>query len=252
MNNQLVKNISLISSLIVILCACSQENNSKNFPDQSLNGASAVPITHNYLQNDGKVYMYSVELTENERALGRVTNNILAIRYIGREGDNYTFENDEDPRFGFTCKEPCRVINLTYQGRLVERIENAPELVAGQVVDDARKGALALWRNDEADKSAPNTVAPTVIKKIDKSQNIITSKSISETQAQTIHKAANWSEVESISKKFEEQRAICRTGKDIDRDRACGQQVGYGEQLNDKGWCYSTDGNAPVHWYECR
>jgi len=110
-----------------------------------------------YAEKEGDLYLYTGELTDNERARGIATAPVVAFRYRGQndEGQHVLASISEagSEFIRYRCSNPCRIIR-TDSG---ERIAFSPASILGVAFADAFAGHLSVSRPSQARATPPSS-----------------------------------------------------------------------------------------------
>lgn len=113
-----------------------------------------VPVrpSPNYVMRDKAEYGYVAELSDMQRQAGQVANQVVTFRYLGsRDGKSQLMNVSGDMVVVMECENPCRFIKVMSfvdadylrDTIHVERLQNAPGLIASAAFSDAFAGHLA-------------------------------------------------------------------------------------------------------------
>lgn len=117
---------------------------SSDKPPTSNSLADLQASHHNYAERDGDLYMYITAVSDEEKAKGRATGDVLIYRYQGREGRVHILNQVDDGGdlvARLECTEPCRIIKMKV-GSEISRIPHNSDSVVGSAFDDAINGNL--------------------------------------------------------------------------------------------------------------
>lgn len=135
-------------SMIALICAtsavsaCSDEAAS----NAELQAEEPLGPQASYDQQDGDLYMYIGEASEEAAARG-VSNPIAAYRYLGEEDGEYRLEmvaDDGSRLLEIACSAPCRVAKQTDAFGSVTRFAVEPRSLNAAAFRDAANGFLLV------------------------------------------------------------------------------------------------------------
>ena len=121
----------------------------------------------NYAFEDGGLYGYVSEVSEEDRAKGRATGDLSLFAYRGssRGVHRLTMYDDEMAKVGdYECHDPCQVIRRMEGSSTLRRIPYDPRSILGGAFEDAIRGRLQVHlsegRRRGAQTSGANVAAP--------------------------------------------------------------------------------------------
>ncbi len=158
-------------SRIAIIIAMATLPSCQNQPSVPPTDATAVdlvalpspppPPPANFSERDGDVYLYTAEVSENDKKEGKVTGGVVGYKYLGESGGVYQLASvdDSDSQFATSeCKNPCRIIVRRFRGTK-DRIAFSENSVVGSAFLDAFNGHLQVAKTKRGSpKSKPEKV----------------------------------------------------------------------------------------------
>lgn len=113
---------------------------------------------HNYDLQEGSAYGYTAALSNSDREGGRVGQQIVMVLYAGqREGRHQVHIRQGALLSALECGAPCDVVKMITVMDIagvpaqpnVQMLRNAPGMLAGLALEDAIKGRLAQYRDEQ-------------------------------------------------------------------------------------------------------
>lgn len=147
MNRILAYSISVIVCSIM-LNGCSDDNQTSADSGAGIK-QGAKGLDHYYALEDGGLYGYERQPSEEEVSRGMATAPILMIRYVGKkDGKWQVANNDGGVTTVFECSNPCEFIKTMVfdddEGPAihVQRIRGQPGILAYNIIQDAINGKI--------------------------------------------------------------------------------------------------------------
>jgi hypothetical protein len=100
----------------------------------------------NFKGKEGTNYIYVAAVSEDDKAAGKATGDVVMIRYMGEKDGMHTVElvdDDESALVSAECANPCQFVKMR-AGPKVERVEFSPDSLVGAAFEDAFAGHLEV------------------------------------------------------------------------------------------------------------
>lgn len=123
------------------------EREAVNISTSDAISADLAATRNNYDEKEGRTYLYTTAVSDEDKAKGRAVGDVLMYQYLGKEGGKHVLTQVGDNGAVISrseCSDPCRIIKSESHG-VTNRIPYNTGSVIGAAFEDALNGRLEVF-----------------------------------------------------------------------------------------------------------